>query len=1710
MASNTKRRGGHRSVLSTLIPKVDAELGATTPDQTRLRTLRDEITYQRTNIFDFDNLIQAECADEATLATDISEASVYRMNSSLALNKIADYLRSIESTTPTTSQPQSRQVKLPAISLLTFDGSPLQWPTFWDLFKSSIHDRTDISAPAKFHYLISQLRGDAKNLLTGFEHSEGEYHEAVDLLKDTYGKPKLLVQARLHAILDLQAPEPTSTGLSKFRSSFEGHLRALKSFGCDIDASGYVYATILMRKLPKRVFDNINRANASDHWALDDLRKAIDLEVNLLRATEDSSIDKSNLSQNELTYSSASLPVSSGKTKDFSKRHENTRSAKCQFCFSDQHFSNQCDKYETFEKRQNRVKELRICFNCLGKNHTVSICKSQNTCRICSAKHHTSICNKKEKSVENNSDSKSNETSLAVTSIDKYSGNILPTAQISIGSEKSKTHALFDICSQKSFVVKSLSDKLNLNIIGSIYQALDGFGNVGERKNYDIVKIPVHTNEEIINVTALVVETLPERIHMNGRSEAVKLLKNKNLNLADDNDQFDLYTNIEVLIGVDHYFEFVFAQKAINDLYLIPSKLGNLIAGNVLVNNSSVNAISTVLEICHDQTCSEIENIWKLDSIGIDDSLEINDQFAVENFNKTVSFENGKYSVGLPWKIDPKFLPENFELSRKRLFSVWNSLNKEPEKLQFYDRIIKDQLKADYIEKVDIDHNIPCHYLPHHCVLKNSNTTPIRIVYDCSAKTQNSLSLKDCLFTGPSLLNDLCSILLRFRTQKYACVSDIAKAFLQVGLNLEDRNFCRFLWFSDPFDQNSEIISFRFKVVLFGSTSSQFLLNATLKKYLTESENNFAQKIYSDIYVDNLISSFPTEKELLNYYHVSKNLLAQASFNLREWNSNSQALKNILTENKEYPETTTKVLGLNWNTEQDSIFFEDSNVFIVDKPTKRTVVSEVSKLFDPLGILLPFTILLRIFIQKLWKANISWDCVLPQNLVLEWEKLVFDLKKILKITIPRNVTIYPEMSIHIFADASSLAYGCICYLVHEMRGDLVLAKSKVAPIKSKSLPQLELTAINLAARMAVFIKNSYKNMISFLNTVIWTDSQICLHWIHNKNKVKKPYVIQRLKNIFDLVPEAKFNFIPGKMNPADSISRGIPSSQFFKNLEHWLQLPQDILENSFEINHEKFSYEIETSAQLQICSETSEKSNFLDFLDNCHNFQKCVNVVMYVRRFVNICRKIKLVDIVTEKNEAEILLFKLCQKTFFSNEYSYLDNKSGKIPSIVKQLDLYMQNGLIRCYGRLEKTQLKFETKFPILIPSKSRLTDLLIFHVHRQSFHSGVSDTLSSLREKFWIPKARQRIKNVLRSCVLCKMVQGKPILSPPVAPLPSERVLKSQPFTVVGIDFTGAIHAKRGENIFKVYMLLFTCAVTRAVHLEIVEDGSEREFLNAFRKFVSRRTIPEIIISDNAKVFISASKTLKELFDSAQVSDYMNKNKILWKFIPARAAWFGGFYERLVGITKIMLKKVLGKNLLSVSDLSTIVTEIECRVNNRPLTYSSNDLNDPIPISPSQLMYGYKPNTLPNSFDRLDLEDLSYGYHNDVKLKLSESQKTLDYFWERWAREYLVGLREFHRSSNNGKDSLNCGDVVLIHSDKPRVFWQMGIVTEKFEGDDGFTRSVRVKTNVDSLIRPVTKCYPLEINCMSFVNSKNTNNSRPLRLAAIKARRDIVEQLK
>ncbi|XP_070545592.1 uncharacterized protein [Ptychodera flava] len=364
---------------------------------------------------------------------------------------------------------------------------------------------------------------------------------------------------------------------------------------------------------------------------------------------------------------------------------------------------------------------------------------------------------------------------------------------------------------------------------------------------------------------------------------------------------------VDILIGADFYWDFVGDKIIRGPPTAVSSKLGYLLSGPVPGRVHGRRSDSTFLLLDSSDEQQSLQRFWTLETLGItDDPQSVKNELTFENYRDScITREGDRYSAKLPWKQDHAPLPTNYEVAAKRTRNMIRSL--EPDIRDTYNRIINEQEKRGFIERVPIDDVTVGNYIPHHAVKKDSLTTPLRVVYDCSCQADHqSPSLNQCMEAGPHMLNDLVSILLCFRLNRTAISSDIEKAFLHVGLDAADRQYTKFLWLSDPADSESDLITYQFKSVLFGATCSPFILNAVIRTHLDTFDSDTANAIKEDIYVDNVLSSI--NGDATSYLIEVNDIMEQGGFNLRAISTNEATLRTIAERKGTFhPEMTTNL-----------------------------------------------------------------------------------------------------------------------------------------------------------------------------------------------------------------------------------------------------------------------------------------------------------------------------------------------------------------------------------------------------------------------------------------------------------------------------------------------------------------------------------------------------------------------------------------------------------------------------------------------------------------------------------------------------------------------------------------------------------------------------------------------------------------------------------
>ncbi|XP_076645562.1 uncharacterized protein LOC143355011 [Halictus rubicundus] len=526
-------------------------------------------------------------------------------------------------------------------------------------------------------------------------------------------------------------------------------------------------------------------------------------------------------------------------------------------------------------------------------------------------------------------------------------------------------------------------------------------------------------------------------------------------------------------------------------LVAVETLLGWTLIGKVPGAGKRENA--TLLAMSMFVRDNNIEDLWTLDVLGIKDPIETKTQQerekeVKESFVKTVRRNNlGRYEVQLPWLENFPGLNDNKDVAVRRLQSTVKKLRAEGLYADYH-AVLKSWLEEGIIECVpDKEKDNWGHYLPHRHVVKENSTSRIRPVFDASAKERQFPSLNDCLEKGPNLIELVTSVLLRFREGEIGVVADIRKAFLQISIDVRDRDFLRFLWY----DCHDNIIILRHCRVVFGVSCSPFILGAIIEMHLRsciesliESNAKFSKqnilKLLKGFYVDNCVTSLDSVEQLNKFICDAKAVMDLAGFDLRGWEYNRDKSR----------ENQTAVLGITWNKLLDtlSLSVPALDQFRKGKITKRSILSLSHRIFDPLGFICTVALCPRILLQETWAQKLSWDedvAVDTKDRFLNW---LNDLEGINIVKIPRSILgdiqDTDDVSLHTFCDASKLAYAVVVYIRiksgSNVRVNFVQAKTRVAPAgKSNadaraSIPRLKLLATTIGVRLTVSILESLR------------------------------------------------------------------------------------------------------------------------------------------------------------------------------------------------------------------------------------------------------------------------------------------------------------------------------------------------------------------------------------------------------------------------------------------------------------------------------------------------------------------------------------------------------------------------------------------------------------------------------------------------------------
>ena len=1081
-----------------------------------------------------------ELIKEEDIENSVVENGKFASRHRVVIAKIDSKLRENTPTTehvaPTT---KSRTVKLPYLQLQKFGGNPTDWGAFWDSFSSAIHNSEDLDNVQKFNYLKSYLYGNAARALDGLAATSENYAEAVEMLCDRFGNKQVIISSHMRKFDEIKTVRNISdlNGLRNLYDQIESNVRSLQTVGVLSQSYESWLTPKILQCIPEELRISLMRT-LQGTWSLDVLLKELKAELNIreqcyfaVNKNERKLEEATRVSPKQYQSTTASLLSSTDKK---SQRYVSI----CAFC-DGEHPSHKCNVVSNHRARRDIVKRKGKCYVCLRSGHIARKCNSQTNCFRCRGRHHTTLCESYEKredrqqgDIRGNSGSSENAETQTTTNMHVSGRNtvLLQTAQAEvsapgIGGKTENVRIIFDSGSQKTYIHERIKRSLNLKAVGKDRLLIKTFGDEAPRvRECEIVQIAVKSLDGMeIYIHAYVVPNICSPITNQVMSIAVEKYEYlRDLQLADYTfgDELNADKPVDLLVGSDTFWLFVedgIIRGNGNGPVAMKTKLGWVVSGPVegIYSNEKSHFLRVDVEVLNrevDPLVNELHKFWETENVGSDRRIAIEDEFESE-----IKFENGRYEVKMPFKDEHAILPDNYSLSKTRLTNLVRKLKRSPSLAAEYQQVIKTQLESGIIEKINDSEPVEvgkvC-YLPHKAVIReNKETTKVRVVFDASAKTPEGPSLNDCMHAGPSLLPNLMDILLRFRLQRVGLISDIEKAFLNISISPEQRNFLRFLWVDNIESAEPKLEIYRFTRVMFGAICSPYLLNATIRHHLEryrDENEEFVDNVIKSLYCDDFVSSFDSEKEAFAQYSKLKDCFNDAGLNLRKWKSNIKDLTEKIASVENYSEQDKgdeKVLGLIWDRINDRLKFDFEELLrdvSVENVTKRTILSSSAKVFDPLGILSPVIINLKVLFQQLCKEKCDWDAPLKDDIKENFEKTISDLRSCECIEINRHYfssresqEIIDSVELHGFSDASMKAYGSCVYIVYRLKtGDvivsLVAAKTKVAPIAGQTIPKLELSAALILTRLISNIKEAIQSNIEIRDIICWSDSQIVL------------------------------------------------------------------------------------------------------------------------------------------------------------------------------------------------------------------------------------------------------------------------------------------------------------------------------------------------------------------------------------------------------------------------------------------------------------------------------------------------------------------------------------------------------------------------------------------------------------------------------------------
>ena len=1637
--------------------------------------------------------------------TDITDTSVLQCSSPVSSVQNPSHFQA-QSMAHSVGTIQTKKPSLPI-----FSGRREDWPEFkcvWrTLAEAQFGNRLQLAMELK-----KCCKGKAAEKVQHiYATSEEAYMSIWQRLSDEYDDPGLAVQSAIGRLLSLKAiSDRDYHAIVKFADIAEGVHSQLKELG-QLDAIHMVDVDRLSQLLPAEV--NMNWLRKYRELSTDKKLKPFADFVEFLR-NERSVVarlsewnrkpqrpDKTD-SRKAGTHSTQSI------NKFETSKQNNVNKAACIFHPESQHTTDKCRTFLklSLNQKYRELKDQRRCFGCFERHHRTE-CKKP-PCKKCGKFHHSLLCSSHEgkdkrerepekepqqvKDEEDTDPKKYVETGL----VDKGCKALFPITEVQVHKTDKSVTVFLDAGSNASYVTERCADRLNLDKVEKVTLEVAVVGGDIRKYKSTIYNIPLVTKSgKVVEIKAYSLESITGPLSELNSSLIKKLFPRCNHDVLQRKSKV-----VDVLVGTDYFGLHPKKElaKAGNNLSIMEGQLGSCIVGthpelkeHTLRSDKMPKELhGSYARTHHASVIHPAFNPPVTFFKGEDLATEVNPKCGGCKCGKcpipghTLSFreeqelgeirDNLEYNpeekcwvTSYPWIVNPKVLPDNEHIAKAVLVKTEKTLIKDKDWADSYCEQMNDMMErgaARALPPEEKDNWEGPKFYINHLAVKNpkSKSTPVRIVFNSSHSYQG-MSLNSCLAKGPdSFANSSIGILLRWRENHAVLVGDIRKMFHSVRLKLLEQHCHRFLWRN--LEQDKEPETYVITKVNMGDRPASAI--ATEAMFLTADrfEETFPQAaefIHRSAYVDDLIGSTDSLEQAKELAQAVTTLLQQGGFTLKGWKFSGKQ------ETREEP---TAVLGVKWDPEEDCIQFQAILNFspkkhgahtqpnlvasdpLPDVLTRRNVLKQVMSIYDPLGLLSPFTLKAKILLRKTWEIKLGWDDCLPPELHQDWCKFFAELFQVNDLRIqrclkPKNAAGLPWLII--LSDGSTQAYGCAAYARWEcndgtIKMRLIMAKSRIAPLSIVSIPRMELNGAVLSKRCRCVIEKEMQ--IKFSRVLHLVDSSTVLNQLHRLSSRFQVYEGVRIGEIQSATngDMSEWGWIPGSENTADWLTRG-KSPKELDNESEWVNGPSMLHEPAESWNvhfgptsNEPVPGEKKAYAEQTHATDALHNGELIN-LSRFGSFQKTVRVTA---RVMNIA-KLKSFSGGNQKHMT-VEAYRKAEQYLISDAQKATDFKSKSLKTLNPSQN---KDGLwvVGATRLVNVNPMGIRADLPIFIPKGHPLAELAMKDAHCKG-HRGRDATVSLFRNRFWTPSAGRLGKKVKDKCQMCKLRDGKP-MNQIMGRLPPERTKPAPPFNHSMVDIFGPYQI-RGEvqkrTSGKAWGVIFTDLTSRAVHIEGMFGYDASSFLLALVRFVGIRGWPSKMYSDPGSQLTAAEKELNQAAAREGVNHGMD-----WIIGPADSPWHQGAVEALVKTAKRAINFAVHDQRLSAPEFLSVCAAAADTINSRPiglLPALDNDINI---LTPNCLLLGRASSDNPGGW---------LQGNDSLKTRFDLVSSINNHFWKKWVELFAPSL--VHQTKwFDVKPDLQVGDVVIVlDSNSLRNEYKLALVADVHPGRDGKVRSATV----------------------------------------------------